>query len=69
MAEEMTLFVKGASERGSIQDLENMLLKLNGVERALVDTEDGEVKITYDASQISRQEVEQTIQQNGYQAT
>lgn len=69
MAEELTLYVKEATERGTIQDLENILLKLNGVERALVDTEDGEVKISYDGSQISRKEVEVNIQQNGFSVT
>nr|WP_232214207.1 hypothetical protein [Bacillus sp. SG-1] len=69
MAEELTLYVKEATERGTIQELENILLKLNGVERALVDTEDGEVKISYDGSQISRKEVEENIQQNGFSVT
>lgn len=69
MAEELTLYVKEATEQGTIQDLENILLKLNGVERALVDTEDGEVKISYDGSQISRKEVEENIQQNGFSVT
>jgi cation transport ATPase len=69
LAEELTLYVKEATERGSIQDLENILLKMNGVERALVDTEDGEVKITYNANQISRQELEENIHQKGYHVT
>ncbi|WP_044022525.1 heavy-metal-associated domain-containing protein [Bacillus sp. SG-1] len=69
LAEELTLYVKEATERGTIQELENILLKLNGVERALVDTEDGEVKISYDGSQISRKEVEENIQQNGFSVT
>ena len=69
LAEELTLYVKEATEQGTIQDLENILLKLNGVERALVDTEDGEVKISYDGSQISRKEVEENIQQNGFSVT
>jgi copper chaperone CopZ len=66
LSEELTLYVKEAVDRGSIQNLENMLLKLNGIERALVDTEDGEVKITYDTNNISRKEVEENIQQNGF---
>ncbi|WP_409253119.1 heavy-metal-associated domain-containing protein [Bacillus sp. SCS-153A] len=69
MAEEYTLYVKEATERGTIQELENILLEMDGVERALVDTEDGEVKISYDESRLSRQEVVETIQQNGFQVT
>jgi copper chaperone CopZ len=69
LAQELTLYVKEATDRGTIQNLESILTNLNGVERALVDTDDGEVKITYDANQISRQEVEKNIQQNGYHVT
>lgn len=62
---EMTLRVKEATDRAAIQNLENALLSLDGIERALVDTEDGEVKITYNSDKISRVEVEEIIQQNG----
>ncbi|MGF2615019.1 heavy-metal-associated domain-containing protein [Rossellomorea vietnamensis] len=65
--DEMTLRVKEATDRATIQELENALLSLEGIERALIDTEDGEVKITYNSHQISRAEVEQVIQENGLQ--
>ncbi|TYS14977.1 heavy-metal-associated domain-containing protein [Rossellomorea vietnamensis] len=63
--DEMTLRVKEATDRTAIQNLENALLSLDGIERALVDTGDGEVKITYNNDKISRMEVEEIIQQNG----
>jgi hypothetical protein len=63
--DEMTLRVKEATDRTAIQNLENALLSLDGIERALVDTGDGEVKITYNSDKISRVEVEEIIQQNG----
>lgn len=63
--DEMTLRVKEATDRAAIQNLENALLSLDGIERALVDTGDGEVKITYNSDKISRVEVEEIIQQNG----
>jgi copper chaperone CopZ len=63
--EEMTLFVKEATNGSAIQTLETALLELNGIERALVDTEDGEVKVTYNQETITKQEVEQKIQQHG----
>ncbi|RIW32272.1 heavy-metal-associated domain-containing protein [Bacillus salacetis] len=66
MTEELTLYIKEAVDRSSIQNLESLLLKLNGVERALVDTQDGEVKITYDTNRISSTDVEETIRQNGF---
>ncbi|TYR75782.1 heavy-metal-associated domain-containing protein [Rossellomorea vietnamensis] len=63
--DEMTLRVKEATDRAAIQNLENALLSLDGIERALVDTGDGEVKITYNSDKISRGEVAEIIQQNG----
>ncbi|WP_456272105.1 cation transporter [Bacillus sp. AK031] len=63
--EEMTLYVKEATNRASIQTLETALLDLNGIERALVDTAVGEVKVTYDQAKITPHEVEQKIQQLG----
>ncbi|MGD6801064.1 heavy-metal-associated domain-containing protein [Rossellomorea vietnamensis] len=63
--DEMTLQVKEATDRAAIQNLENALLSLDGIERALVDTGDGEVKITYNSDKISRGEVAEIIQQNG----
>ncbi|MGM0847230.1 MAG: heavy-metal-associated domain-containing protein [Bacillota bacterium] len=65
---EMTLQVSSATDIDTIQDLENILLKQEGIERALVDTENGEVKITYDGDQITFEEVERLIHQNGFQA-
>lgn len=62
---EMTLNVKEATERGSIQTLESILLEMTGIERALVDTEDGEVKVTYDEEKVSKKDVQQKIQQHG----
>ena len=62
---EMTLYVKEATERSSIQTLETMLSDMDGIERALVDTEDGEVKVTYDGEKVSQNDIEQKIQQHG----
>ncbi|MGJ9385361.1 MULTISPECIES: heavy-metal-associated domain-containing protein [Salipaludibacillus] len=58
----MTLFIKEATNEEPIQTLETVLMQMDGIERALVDTKDGEVKITYHESQISEEEITGTIQ-------
>lgn len=61
----MTIFVKEATSEQPIQSLENILMQIDGVERALVDMKDGEVKITYDKDKIASEEIIQRIEQHG----
>ncbi|GAA0329297.1 hypothetical protein GCM10008967_19740 [Bacillus carboniphilus] len=63
--ENMTIFVKEATSEQPIQSLENILMQIDGVERALVDMKDGEVKITYDKDKIASEEIIQRIEQHG----
>ncbi|MFP5114937.1 heavy-metal-associated domain-containing protein [Bacillaceae bacterium C204] len=61
----MTIFVKEAVSEQPIQTLETILVQLNGVERAMVDIEDGEVKIEYDENQVSNESIKARILQHG----
>ena len=45
---EETIFIKQATSEKPIQAIEQCLHELNGVERVLIDTDDGEVKIEFD---------------------
>lgn len=63
--EDMTLYVKEATNEKPVQTLETILSQMDGVERALVDMQDGEVKITYNAAQIDEEKIKRRIQQHG----
>lgn len=62
----MTIFVKKATAENPIQSLESVLSGMPEIERALVDVDDGEVKISYDENQISEQQIVQHIQLKGF---
>lgn len=62
----MTIFVKEATSETPIQSLESVLAEVPEIERALVDVDDGEVKISYDENQISEQQIVQRIQLEGF---
>lgn len=62
---DMTLFIKEATSMLPIQTLETVLMQMDGVERALVDTEDGEVKITYNENQVAQEKIINKIQEHG----
>ncbi len=63
---ETTFFVKEATSAQPIQTLETMLAEMDGIERALVDTEDGEVKIQFDETKVSEERIAITLQQHGF---
>ncbi|MED1203747.1 heavy-metal-associated domain-containing protein [Heyndrickxia acidicola] len=66
MAEE-TIFLSGASSVQPIQQIEQVLNQLDGIERVLVDTADGEVKVEFDEKKISRERIFITLQQHNIQ--
>jgi copper chaperone CopZ len=65
MAEE-TIFVKEATSSQSIQQIEQLLNELSGIERVLIDTGDGEVKVQYDDKRISKERIILTIHQHNF---
>ncbi|HWO96243.1 MAG TPA: heavy metal-associated domain-containing protein [Bacillus sp. (in: firmicutes)] len=60
-----TIHVKEAKTEQAILTLESILVKMDGIERALVDMEDGEVKIEYDENQVTYEQITNRIQQHG----
>lgn len=62
----MTIYIKEATAEKPIQSLEGILSDVPEVERALIDVEDGEVKITFDENQISEEQIIQRIQIEGF---
>ncbi|MFD1030019.1 heavy-metal-associated domain-containing protein [Metaplanococcus flavidus] len=62
----VTIFVKEATAENPIQSLEGVLAEVKEIERALVDVENGEVKITFDEEQITEQQIIQRIQLKGF---
>lgn len=63
----MTIYVKEATAEKPIQTLESMLMGMAEIERALVDTEEGEVKITYDEAQVAEDRIIKRIQLEGFE--
>ena len=61
----LTIYVKDAVKEQPIQSLESILSQMAGIERALVDTEDGEVKIEYNETQVSPEKIKETVLQHG----
>lgn len=60
-----TIHVKEAKTDQAILTLESILVKMDGIERALVDMEDGEVKIEYDENQVTHDQITNKIQKHG----
>jgi copper chaperone CopZ len=58
---EQTIFVKEATTESGIWEVERILNQLNGIERVLVDTDDGEVKIEFDDKLISKEQIVTTL--------
>ncbi|SET67927.1 Copper chaperone CopZ [Oceanobacillus limi] len=64
--DEVTLFVREATSGGSIQHIEEILNNVDGIERVLVDTDDGELKIEYNNKHVSKERIAITLQQHNY---
>ncbi|MDN7227690.1 hypothetical protein QWY22_16975 [Planococcus liqunii] len=62
----MTIHVKEATSATSIQEIEGLLLKMDEIERALVDVEEGGIKITYDENQVDEDQIIKRIQLQGF---
>lgn len=62
----MTIHIKEATAEKPIQSLEDILAGVPEIERALIDVENGEVKITFDGEQISEEQIVQRIQIEGF---
>jgi copper chaperone CopZ len=63
---EATIFVDEATSEQTIQQIEHLLKQLDGIERILVDTADGEVKIEFNDKKISKERIIITLQQHNF---
>lgn len=64
-----TLYVKEATSEGPIINLESILLKTEGVERAIIDVDDGEIKIDHSEEELSPNQLITLIEQYGLHVT
>ncbi|ALS76054.1 hypothetical protein AUC31_12980 [Planococcus rifietoensis] len=62
----MTIFVTEAKSQRPIRELEDLLLKEPGVERALVNVADGEVKLELDETEIKESQIIRLIKEAGF---
>ncbi|WP_339215606.1 hypothetical protein [Ornithinibacillus sp. FSL M8-0202] len=58
---EQTFYIKEAISKQGIDKVEQILNPLHGVERVLVDTSDGEVKVEFDDKVISKERIVMTL--------
>ncbi|WP_047986055.1 hypothetical protein [Ornithinibacillus californiensis] len=63
---EHTIFVKEATTESGIWEVELLLNQLHGIERVIVDTNDGEVKIEFDDKLISKEQIVTTLVENDF---
>ncbi|MBB3906544.1 heavy-metal-associated domain-containing protein [Anoxybacteroides rupiense] len=63
---EATFFVTEAVSQQPIQQIEQLLNSLEGVERVLIDTADGEIKVEFDDKKISKEQMMITLQQHHF---
>ncbi|MCU9612372.1 hypothetical protein OEV98_02195 [Caldibacillus lycopersici] len=64
---ETTIYVQNPPTHTNIQQMEDILLKLDGTIRVLVDTQDGEVKIEYDESKVTVDDLTAALESEHYQ--
>jgi len=62
-----TFFIKEINGEQQLQSLEHSLSRLAGVERALIDTDDNEIKIEYNEKEIDLRQIVQNIENSGFQ--
>ncbi|MBS4171668.1 heavy-metal-associated domain-containing protein [Bacillus sp. FJAT-49736] len=58
-----TFIINKATSEESVQEIEQALSQLRGVERVLMDIDDGEVKIEFDENIISSKRILSAIQE------
>ena len=61
-----TIFIKEATSEPGILQVEEILNQLSGIERVLIDTNDGEVKIEFDEKTISKERIITTLIENNF---
>ncbi|WP_085991547.1 heavy-metal-associated domain-containing protein [Oceanobacillus senegalensis] len=63
---EVTFFVKEATTEPEIQQIEQLLNEYDGMERVLIDTDDGELKIEFDENIITEEQIATALIEQNY---
>lgn len=63
---EITFFVKEATTGQVIQQIEQILNEYDGMERVLIDTEDGEIKIEFNDDVITEEQIATALMEQNY---
>lgn len=63
---EITFFVKEATTGQVIQQIEQILNEYDGMERVLIDTEDGEIKIEFNDDIITEEQIATALMEQNY---
>ncbi|KKE80389.1 hypothetical protein DTX80_13040 [Bacilli bacterium] len=63
---EITFFVKEATTGQVIQQIEQTLNEYDGMERVLIDTEDGEIKIEFNDDVITEEQIATALMEQNY---
>ncbi|WP_068674856.1 heavy-metal-associated domain-containing protein [Oceanobacillus sp. Castelsardo] len=63
---EITFFVKEATTGQVIQHIEHFLNEYDGMERVLIDTEDGEIKIEFNDNVITEEQIATALMEQNY---
>ncbi|WP_449536472.1 heavy-metal-associated domain-containing protein [Ferdinandcohnia sp. Marseille-Q9671] len=64
---EATIYIKEVINHNEIQQIEQLINQMSGIERVLIDTNDGEVKIEFDDQKVSIEGILSTLKQHNYQ--
>jgi len=66
MANQVTLQVEGMTCGHCVKSVENSVGAMNGVDRVLVELNDGTVAVEYNENDVNVQEIKDTIEDQGY---
>ncbi|MCT2535417.1 hypothetical protein NC661_18030 [Aquibacillus koreensis] len=66
MSEE-TFYIRNVIDKETIQEIEKILNQVNGMERVLIDTDDGEVKVEFYGDKVMIEEVNRILEEHRYQ--
>jgi len=66
MANQVTLQVEGMTCGHCVKSVENSVGGMNGVDRVLVELNDGTVAVEYNENEVNVQEIKDTIEDQGY---
>lgn len=66
---EAIVHIEGMTCKSCVQTIESAILKLDGIERALVDIEKGNAFVQYDGKIVSEPKIKEAIENSGYKVT